>query len=71
MQFSADFVAAGSHRANVLAAELEISRRMAAAERGSGDAGPSPDPVAHRAHRAHRVPRRRRAHGRARELPLR
>ena len=48
MQFSADFVVIGSHRADVLAAEREISRRMAADERGSGDAGASPEPVAHR-----------------------
>lgn len=54
MQFSADFVAIGTHRADVFAAEREISRRMAAEERGSGDAGASPEPVAHRRHRAHR-----------------
>ena len=59
MQFSADFVVIGSHRADVLAAEREISRRMAADERGSDDAGASPEPVArrrHRVHRAHRAP---------------
>ena len=54
MQFSADFVAMGAHRADVFAAERAISRRMAAEERGSGDAGASPEPVAHRRHRAHR-----------------
>ena len=62
MQFSADFVVIGSHRADVLAAVREISRRMAADERGSDDAGASPAPVAHR---------RRRAHRRAPQLALR
>jgi hypothetical protein len=65
MQFSADFVVIGSHRADVLAAEREISRRMAADERGADDAGASPAPVAHRVHR------RRRAHRRAPQLALR
>ena len=65
MQFSADFVAIGSHRADVLAAEREISRRMAADERDSDDAGASHEPVAHRVHRRHR------AHRRAPQLALR
>jgi len=54
MQFSADFVALGMHQADVLRAEREIGRRMSAEERDSGDAGASPEPVAHRRHRAHR-----------------
>ena len=65
MQFSADFVVLGSHRADVLAAEREISRRMAADERGTDDAGASSVPVAHRVHRRHR------AHRRAPQLALR
>jgi hypothetical protein len=54
MQFSADFVALGMHQADVLRAEREIRRRMSAEERGSGVAGASPEPVAHRRHRAQR-----------------
>jgi len=59
MQFSADFVALGLHQADVHRAERELGLRMAAEERGSDDAGASPEPVAHRrAHRGHhRVPR--------------
>lgn len=53
MQFSADFVALGMHQADVRRAEREIGRRMSAEERGSDDAGASPELAAHRRHRTH------------------
>ncbi|MFD4422359.1 hypothetical protein ACFWN7_12780 [Agromyces sp. NPDC058484] len=54
MQLSADFVALGMHHADVQRAEREIGLRMRAEERGSGDAGASPEPASHRRHRVHR-----------------
>ena len=59
MQFSADFVALHAHQADVHRAEQELGLRMAAAERGSGGAGASPEPARRRRHHRglHRVPR--------------
>jgi hypothetical protein len=58
MQYSADFVALGMHRADVQHAERELGLRRDAAERGQDDAGASSPVVAHRAHRGHhRAPR--------------
>jgi hypothetical protein len=57
MQYSADFVALGMYKADVLRAERQLSLRMRAEERGSGDAGASPEPVARRARAHHRAPR--------------
>jgi hypothetical protein len=58
MQFSADIVALGTHRADVLRAEREIGWRMEAQERSSRDAVASPELAAHRHQRVHhRAPR--------------
>ena len=57
MQLSGDYIALGMHQADVRRAEQEIERRMAA-ERGSGDAGASSEPVAgRRAHGRMHAPR--------------
>jgi hypothetical protein len=57
MQHSADFVALGMHQADVLRAERRLDLRRRAEERGSGDAGASPEPVSRRHRGHHRAPR--------------
>ena len=58
MQFSADFVALGMHRADVQHAERELGLRRSAEERRGDDAGASSATVVHRRHRSHhRAPR--------------
>lgn len=58
MQYSADFVVLGMHRADVQHAERELGLRRSAEDRGEGGAGASSPAVAHRAHRGqHRAPR--------------
>ncbi|MEV1128505.1 hypothetical protein [Agromyces sp. NPDC049794] len=53
MQFSADFIALGTHRADVRAAEHELGLRMSARERGADDADAS-SAVASERRRSHR-----------------
>jgi hypothetical protein len=58
MQYSADFVALGMHRADVRHAERELGLRRSAEERRGDDVGASPAAVVHRRHRSHhRAPR--------------
>ncbi|GAA1800720.1 hypothetical protein [Agromyces neolithicus] len=57
MQYSADFVALHSHHANVQVAERQMAFRRAAEERGSGDAGASPEPAGRRHRAARHAPR--------------
>lgn len=58
MQYSADFVALGMHRADVQHAERELGLRRSADERDPDDAGASSAVVSRRAHRGHhRAPR--------------
>jgi hypothetical protein len=57
VQYSADFVALHTHEANVHVAERRMAFRRAAEERGSGDAGASPEPAARRRHHARHAPR--------------
>lgn len=52
MQYSADFVALGMHRADVQHAERELGLRRSVEERGQDDAGASSPAVARR-HRSH------------------
>ncbi|WP_448808103.1 hypothetical protein [Agromyces bauzanensis] len=60
MQYSADFIALGTYRADVRAGEHELGLRMSADERTADDAGAS----------SVVVPRRRRSHHRAPRLAL-
>lgn len=60
MQYSADYLALGTYRADVRAAEHELGLRAAALERAADDAGAS----------STAVPRRRRSHHRAPRLAL-
>lgn len=60
MQYSADFIALGTYRADVRAAEHELGMRMGADERTAGDARAS----------SAGAPRRRRSHHRAPRLAL-
>jgi hypothetical protein len=53
MQYSADFVALGMHRADVQHAEREIGLRRSAEGRDGDDVGASSAVVVHR-HRSHR-----------------
>ncbi|WP_136709063.1 hypothetical protein [Agromyces sp. H66] len=57
MQYSADFIALGTYKTDVRAAEHEIGLRMRADERAVDDAGTSSTatPERHRSHR--RAPR--------------
>lgn len=60
MQYSADFIALGTYRSDVRAAEHRIGLRMRAEERAVDDAGAS----------STAVPERRRSHRRAPRLAL-
>lgn len=54
MQFSADYLALGMHRADVLRAERELGLLRSAEERRSRGTGASPEPVlAHQRRRTH------------------
>ena len=55
VQYSADYVALHTHEANVHVAERRMAFRRAAEERGSGDAGASPEPAVRRRHHAPRL----------------
>lgn len=57
MQYSADFVALGMHRADVQHAERELGLRRSAEERRADDAGASRAAVVHRRRSHHRAPR--------------
>jgi len=57
MQYSADFVALGTYRADVQHAERELGLRRSAEERGADDVGASPAVVHHRHRSHHRAPR--------------
>ena len=54
MQFSADVIALGMHRADVRAAEHELGLRMSAQEREADDADASSVAAAHVHRRSHR-----------------
>ena len=56
MQFSAGFVALGTHQADVLRAEHEIGRRLSAEERRAADAAVSTKPASDRLRAGGRSP---------------